>query len=139
MIIFGTKMALKIDPAGLRRPIEGRRRTQEANQSTKPQTNRPQERAQSARKHKRSQPRRGRVNRSPGPGRGRGGVLQQRKSAGSNAEKPSEDGSADSDLNGEPSSGATAAGFSSRGGCQLCHLFKCLVLVPASSPERLLG
>ena len=29
------------------------------------------------------------------PGRGRGGVLQQRKSAGSNAEKPSEAGSAD--------------------------------------------
>ena len=53
MIIFGAKMAPKIDPGGLRRPIGGRRRTQEANQSTTTQTNRPQERAKSARKQKR--------------------------------------------------------------------------------------
>ena len=46
-------MAPKIDPGGLRRPIGGRRRTQEANQSTTTQTNRPQESAKSARKQKR--------------------------------------------------------------------------------------
>ena len=53
MIIFGAKMAPKIDPGGLRRPIGGRRRTQEANQSTTTQTNRPQESAKSARKQTR--------------------------------------------------------------------------------------
>ena len=82
MIIFGAKMAPKIDPGGLRRPIGGRRRTQEANQSTTTQTNRPQESAKSARKQKR---------RSQGgdkyagdargwagaPGRGRGGVCNK--------------------------------------------------------------
>jgi len=102
MIIFGAKMAPKIDPGGLRRPIGGRRHTQEANQSTTTQTNRPQERAKSARKPKKKGARGGTSTpETPGegwagaPGRGRGGVLQLRYSAGSNAEKPSEAGSAD--------------------------------------------
>ena len=50
MVQHGANMAPKIDPGGLRRPVGGRRRTQEAHGSTKPEPKWPQERAKSARK-----------------------------------------------------------------------------------------